>query len=299
VLLRGIGRGIDRGIGARDIVTGTGTAPTFQDFFASGDLSHSENNWGWLDNSGLNASVTVVADNPVPGLGSSYSCRFTYVGVANCTDNRPELRLTYNGNSESWGGNGPAEAFFEFYHYYPDGTESWGGAQYSHRTQVGCADATNNNKWIIMGGNQSSGPIKWIESEAASGGESFLTMKNRHLSGGDAQSNPNSEDGSKGIHSGMYGQWTRWNWQVRVPSGSGNTDGLQRLWRDGVLWKDGNGTASEEQGSGFGELTAHGYFFGASNSGFSSTTYIFLGGVRIWFNSSLGQSAPTGWPNPL
>jgi hypothetical protein len=258
--------------------SGTGVASgmlplLFSDDFSSGDLSHTQNGISW-------ASSTRTAVSSDNSKGGPYSLKFTFDANSDAEQRfalgtvRTELMLTFD-------------------LYIPTGTEAYGGAAYA----IPDVNPNNNKLLRLWRGDQSDGNDGysqfWVKAGASttrngSGGAEIARLIQEYgKSGGGVgqfgNGDPTEADAQSYDHfitTADRGTWLAIQIHVKAATAAGNNGVIE-------TWKNGTQVAScsaldiypgsdAENGFDFG------YLLGFANSGFASTTYLFIDNVKIY-----------------
>lgn len=193
-----------------------GLSRLFTDNFETGDLTHTEGGVSW----GSSAATSVSTLNPFLG---SFSLKFTFAsGVNSWSEQRFSLGATYN------------KIGCTFQLYIPNGSESWGGAAYSH----GPSSPSNNKFFRTWRGNPADGnngyTNKYFETGASferganAGGMNQSDMQIEYGENGTVGPNGSQGGGfqpSAAIYSGWVaaadrGQWMSISYYTQTATGA-------------------------------------------------------------------------------
>jgi len=264
--------------------------PFFEDDFASGDFSKTENVRGFNWNEGKGSfNASVQSDWTYDG--DAFAAMLTYPGSAPGGLAIAQL---------AWALDVPLQEnqslYIEYMQYIPDGTEPTGDVAWLPRIREG--GTVGGGKYgRVWGGGKASG-----YDDSMSIGHAFepradvpnhgAWLKTGHRdtehfpSGGTWEFSYELEfEGTNGVPAGSIkrGQWQRIGFEYKTSSDNGVYDGLIRNYVDGVLigdftvrhvWREGpNGDENK--------LRA-GYFWGNTNYGYDDTTHIYFARVRFF-----------------
>jgi hypothetical protein len=257
-----------------------GATTYFTDDFSSGSKASSQGGWGWSSlSAGADDALPVITSvNPYPGKG--YSMQFEFGDDAVGGDAWSEQRFTF--------GQGVSNIYCRVYLYFPDGTEGFGSARYTQRTEP---SGGNNNKFFLLWDELYSPNYyvaSTVEVEPNANGDSHLVYKHGYKQASGAVTGV----GTLGnIHSfptlitdAERGRWTKWQYRSQVATGVGANDGVQELWIDDVLkfsQSDINVYSPYVGANGLQNYWKHGYFFGWANTGYTARTRIWMGPVKF------------------
>lgn len=236
----------------------------FSDTFESGNLSHTENGFGWNGtNAGSGDGLSVSTDIARSG---TRSVKFTFGGGPAGADAWSELRYILGKNM--------TDVYIQWYQYFPDGTEGL-GPRWTHRS-----DGISNNKLFKLWADKYTGytVMTGIGSYPLSGGNSnFFTDYGTNQTGGNG--NFDKDIDRVGLTNTLRGRWVKFQYHVKTAS-SANNDGVLQLWVDDVLTIN-NTDMNLYPLNGVGNYFRNGYFMGWSNSGFAQTTNTYVDDVTI------------------
>jgi hypothetical protein len=237
----------------------------FSDDFEAG-YAAKQNGAGWSNTAPVN--ITVSTDVAHSG---SHSLRFSFPGKVDCNDASAQQNFTLGRNM--------TEVWVEYYIYFPRGGEG-GSATYYHRSQAGCSNSADNNKFFVLYGPKYAG-------ETTLGLQSWTT---KLQAGAERLNTAYSKAGRNGVWfyganddpfvtSADLGQWIQIRVHARLAT-FGRCDGVVEVWRNGVKilsntaldWYDSTNTAN---------YMTQGYLMGWSDSGFAQTTNIYLDDFSI------------------
>jgi len=240
----------------------TGT-PFFSDDFDSGAKTNA-NGFTW------SGGVPVSSDRARSG---SYSLRFSYGPNAVGADATAEQRFNMGRNL--------AEVWIEYYLWVP--------SNFAHRN-----DAPGNNKFFqIWNTTYGSGSGTWqagYEYERLTDSTSSIRPMSSKEFGTNAKfvtstglGHPDSGKPFIGSSNPLRpGYWTQIRLQFSRSSASLATDGIMRIWIDGVMFAEmTNGPFRNYENIGETVLR-NGYFLGWSNSGFTEATCFYIDDVRFY-----------------
>ena len=247
-----------------------GACVFFLDDFSTGDTSHSDNGFAWL-----NPNFAVSEGF---GHGDSHALRFSFGPDASGEDSTSELRFELGREVDA--------LWVSMAIYYPDGTEDLGSAAYEHRDDV----SSDNNKFIrLWSGDYNSEPKVGASTRpsTADGVQSGLTNEFRPL--GSGMGNYGSGN-TAWVSDGEPGTCTRGSWctvqmefrlgDVSESNGVGESNGIARWWIDGTLVYD-HVELANAAGSQAENYLDRGYLQGWANSGFSDLTYVYIDDVAF------------------
>ncbi len=227
--------------------TGAHAAVLFADNFDTANLSKTTGAAKW------NGITSVVASND-RSVSGNYSAKFTFVGAASIQEDAfSELRFDL--------GSLQPEVWTQFKLYVP--------SNYAHRSGYG----STNNKIFRLWGNT------YDDIEKVG----FSTWSYNGMSNIQSDWNYNGEGiGPKGnaynsfITSSDLGKWM--TIKIQVKAATATQKGTLRLWKNGALVIDNNGTMNSYSASN-PHAYRYGYLLGWSNSGFTQTTYMYIDDV--------------------
>lgn len=275
-----------------DTFTAAVTTYAFFDDFESGDLTHTENGFHWGASNGSNGAPHVW--NTGVSRDGSYALVFRFGAVADLADCSAEQRFYMDSTNIT-------EIWFQYYMYYPDGTESWSGsygsAAFYHRSQT---SGGSNNKFMRLwgttqgdyGGGTTSNEVGFeTQPNGSTAGDEDFVFKyvyNAHTSIGQYASPtviPWVDDPNRG-------RWIQVRIHLKMSQGvQGDTipydgghrsygDGISRVWWDGtkVLDFDYWGVDSQKP------YWSWGYLMGYANSGFTDETYVLIDDFEVFYS---------------
>lgn len=224
----------------------------FTDGFEAGTLDRTaQNGVRWID-----SQATAVSNGQ--SAAGQYSLRFTFDGVPRGEDSFAEQRIALPSRPAYW---------FRYKLYIP--------ANYAHRS-----DSYSNNKFLAV--YQSP-----YQKENSGFQVNFSLQPNG--SGGSNVEVHHYNNGSEGpvrwdvvrnfISDTDKGKWMDIIAEVRVPASATSSDGIMRLWKNGVQVVNITNLASWG-GSGKNYID-QAYFLGWANSGFDQTTLLYIDDVQI------------------
>jgi hypothetical protein len=248
----------------------------FSDDFETGNLNHTENGIAW--EGGAFTSVSTQNAN-----GGTRSLRFAFSGTGAGGEATSEQRFSIE--------TPLLEMLVEFDLYYPDGSESYGGAAYTIRESSG-----NNNKFIrLWRGDKTDGNDGYSDHYFKTGAE------NRPGSGGIANIYPSygvdgggiGPSGSTGtgptfttngfVTADMLGSWHKiWFYSKCATALEG---GIIRVYKNEVLIGEVEDIDIYPSGGASQNGVDFGYLLGYANSGFSAQTLLFIDNVKIYGTS--------------
>jgi hypothetical protein len=256
-----------------DVVKGGGAAAFFTDGFESGDRSYTENGTLWL--AGTNTSVQSGRGNP------GYSLQFAFTGTPDAdnpanaiAEQRFEFGQLYQALT------------VEFDLYIPAGTETWGGAAYTHRTAT--SGGSNNKFYRVWPGNGSEPSPNDTYNEPGKLGLSLLPegLYSRLYCDWDSVDDGlgQTQRGTPAngfINASDLGTWVSVKVYFYHAQNASERSSI-RVWKNGMLVINENAINNyrADQVGGWG--ARYGYFLGAANTGFLSTTYLQIDNVK-WY----------------
>lgn len=260
---------------------GGGGIVYFEDDFSSGDFSKSMNGFRWGGRQAGNADALPVVTTVNPYPGKAYSAQFQYGGNPDLNDDAwSELRFLF--------GTPLTEYYLRVWVYFPsDADSAKGTAGYYHRTPIG---PSNNKFWTSWSGTYSSSntTVGWgldrtLGASPAGGSRVWpYYMKIDPATGtkqGSAQWGMSPYDPF--LHmSNDRGRWVKIQMHFKSATTIAASDGMIRLWKDGVLVQNATGlpnAAFDPAKNGHVEA----YIMGWANSGFDKTTRVWLGPVKL------------------
>ncbi len=265
----------------------------FEDDFESGDLSKTMpgglRTYGWDENTNTSVSATVA-------YSGNRSLMFAYPGTGAGQNSWAEQRFRL-------GDRLTGEVFFEWYQYWPTGTEGWTVAgvpvgKFVWRDKPGGGDS-NNGKffrlWTGEGGNGDTyetysadilkvGSSLW--SEAARGGPVDPYNRISAAANGPPSlrswQNPAPTIGDAGAYAHTYavrGEWNQIRFRVKNATPA-NNDGAVEFWINGTLVISETALDIYPSG-GVGNYWYYGYLMGWANGGFQDPTFTWIDDFKI------------------
>jgi hypothetical protein len=243
-------------------------APYFEDSFESGDLSKATNGVRWLD--GANSAVS--SDRAYSGTKS-----LKYTFGAGSTDAFAERRFSL--------GSSRTDVYIRFYVFFP--------SNYAHRT----SHSPTNNKVIRLWDEEANYSTSTVKMGASfwAGNSSTLRPDAAWVNYSGVQKASCASDGV-GPSDAVPGSWeltpsqlNRWlcfEFHFKPDTGSGN--GAFEFWIDGQKQISANNLKFIGAPCSPGYFKT-GYLLGAANSGFDTTTYIYIDDV-VFSNTYIGMS---------
>jgi hypothetical protein len=256
----------------------------FTDGFETANMTHAENSITWAG--GAYTSIT----SAVARTGK-YSLRFAYqAGSDSWTEQRFNLGKDYK------------ELTVEWYAYYPNGIDGL-GPRFIHRNNPAQGD---NNKLIrLWKGDPADGAdgygTFYVKVGASSdlsskvtGDESVYAEYGTYGGGvgqGGSTGNGPGANADPLISDAQRGRWVAMKYHAKVASAA-NNDGVIELWRDGIQLFSGT-KMPMYPANGIGNAFNFGYLMGWANSGFDTTTYVYIDDVRISASTIIAPVSPT------
>ena len=247
------------------------------DSFETGDLSHSENGFSW----GQSESISVSTTFPRTG---KYSLKFTFPASSPGKDSFSEQRFDL--------GSEYSEITVQYYIYYPNGSEGI-GPKYAQRL----GESPDNNKFIRLWGNSprtdpSTSSIQVGASMWPRVGYSHIGAEYKSTYNG----SPVLDMDRHGIplaslvDSSTVGTWIKVKYHAKAAT-SANNDGVLQIWINDELRTDIQNLAIYP-GDGYLNGFTGGYLLGWSNTGFDSTTNIYIDDIVIFTGPENPRSDP-------
>jgi hypothetical protein len=259
--------------------TPSGPALAFSDGFDTGAKSASQDGYGWTGGPSVSSDIA---------HSGKYSLKFDYPGNADlCKDATKEQRFTM--------GQDLPEVWFEYYIYFPNGTEGI-GPKFFHRSPV-CA-AKNDPNGIIA--NNKFFALWDVQYEPKDTKVLFEYRPSTIFPNGDSRIYGMwcSDTRNCGPYNWKNGSWdgaitdaTRGRWvQIRIHARAADSkeaaNGVLQLWADGVLHVDMHGLDLAPNPGG-NRFFRNGYLMGWANSGFTEATNVYIDDFKI-FRSNPG-----------
>lgn len=236
----------------------------FEDSFASGDFSKTGGGFSW----GGRTDCAMQTDNPRTG---THCPRFDYTNNrGGGVDAWAELRFNFGTNKQ--------EIWWEYYIYFPDGTEGLGSGAYDHQNVSG----PDNNKFFKLMEQDSGSTITFLM-------ESF-PKSSPNITGTRAMWG-NPEDGVSSNGHGMtdvndlvtesdLGNWVQFRFHQKI-SDEGGANGRYEFWKNGVQKIDE--TFNNEPSDYANAVMKKGYLMGWWNAGVvNDPTYIWIDDVKFY-----------------
>jgi hypothetical protein len=263
----------------------------FSDSFESGNLSHTQGSVKWAESS--NTSV-------YSGFGhtGSHSLKYTWPASPAGVGANAEQRFNL--------GNNYTELYFEWYAYYPNGTEGL-GPKYVHQRS-----SPSNNKFLrLWSGNQSDGNDGYSQFNVkvgastdvggvATGDEQIYAEYGENMLGvgpfGTTGAQPSSSFANFMTDS-YRGRWIDIRVHVKAAT-SANNNGVIQIWRDGAQVVNATNLPTYPSG-GTGNYYNYGYLLGWANSGFAQATSVYIDDVTISTNGFGSTSSGTTSTAPV
>jgi hypothetical protein len=245
------------------------SGPYFSDNFNSCTLNKSGNSYGfyWASTGG---GTSTEVPRVVSSLGRSGSCalRFTYSAGPSGDDGWSEQRFKF--------GKKLSEVYMRWYQYFPSGSDSPSrGPKYYHRNDTG----PDNNKFLrLWDEDYTNYKLKLgLGFLPKSYGDSHIMAEygTNHEGVGPRGSDYDQD----GITNSRRGRWIKIDFHMRLATAA-NNDGVIEMWVDGVKTISNTSLPMYPDG-GLGNYVRNGYIMGWSNSGFNSTTNIYVDDVVI------------------
>lgn len=251
----------------------------FQDDFATGNLTHVDSTTGvkWASS----ANTSVLSQNPYPG--KSFSLRYVFAGNASPGQATAEQRFDLV--------NPYTELQFDYDLYFPNGSEGFGSAAYTVRAN---GTSTNNKFLRVWRGVRTDGNdgyntfyTKWGGSldRSASGAARMYNEYGKNLGGvGEFGANTGTEPDAGNtdpfIRNSDLGTWVHITVHIKCASAA-NNDGVLTVYRNGVIMNNATNLPQYPSGGAAQNGCDFGYILGFADSGFTSTTYVYLANVVI------------------
>jgi hypothetical protein len=245
----------------------------FNDGFESGDLTHTQNSISWAS-----SGSTVVSN--LNSNGGTRSLKYTFAsGATSTAEQRFDLGQPY------------VELVLMFDLYYPDGTESYGGAAFAE----GPSNPNNNKFFRLWRGTQSDGNNGYDTFDTKTGASTLRnnTGNNRatliqeygkNLGGvGEFGSGSQADAGSFSSFVTLtdLGHWMNVQIHVQAATSAGN-NGIIETWKNGTKIMSANNLDIYPSGGDAKNGFDFGYLLGFADSGFVSTTILFIDNVKIY-----------------
>lgn len=237
----------------------------FYDSFESGDFSHKENGFGWAGTNG-GSGDTAAAVTTATAHSGTRSVKFTFGAGGPLEDAWSELRYTLGKNMN--------EVYMQWYAYFPNGTEGL-GPKWQHRRV-----SPNNNKFFKLwadnytGYTVATGVSTWSDAEQ---NDVYFTEYGTNLTGGVGAFSKDRD--YAGATDARLGKWLKIQIRVKCATAA-NNDGVIQMWIDGALILDDTALDLYPSG-GVGNFLRNGYFMGWMNTGFDSTSSMYIDDVTI------------------
>lgn len=252
------------------------STPFFTDDFESGGKTNANGfTWGTAGSRAM-----VVNDRAVSG---SFSLRMRYGPDTTNQDSNSEQRFNMGRNL--------AAVWIEYQLFVP--------TNFTHRAQ---SSSTNNKFLMIWNTTYGSGAGTWqagYEYNRTADGWSTLRPMSTKEFGANATFVTSSQlghpDQGKNFIGPTFtlkpGQWHLIRLQFQRSSAGGATDGIMRMWIDGVLYASMTNGPFRNLDNVGETVLRQGYFMGWSNSGFEAITDWYIDDVKFY-------DVDPGWPVP-
>lgn len=239
----------------------------FADDFATGDLSKSANGWRW----NRTESVDVVRGFSRDGA-SGNSARFVF-DPAKLNDGNAWSELRFQIGSPA------AELWTTFWIYYPSGQEStYRGPRFMHRGQS--TGATNNKFFMIFDQYDGYYAQEGLSTWADGNGDGSLIPGARVIGIDAPMTGKNFWDTRSSLEiDAARGRWVKMEIFATTATSAAARDGILEVYQDGaqvISMRNLNTYAT----SGI-NLWREGYLLGWANSGFDTTTYVYVSNVSF------------------
>jgi hypothetical protein len=235
-----------------------GASPFFEEVFTGG-VKNNANGFTWYTPTQDNGTVTVSADRAYSG---THSLKIAYnTGTVD----------TYTNPEQGFGlGRNLGEIWIEF--------QLWVPSDYAHGTGGG----NHNNKFIRLWNTSytedviKTGMSTWPQSGFSTRSE-FQTDR-VVVAGPPVQIGP-GDSPTANLPTSAYGVWTRVGQDYKRRTSGGADDSRVKLWLDGSLVLDRNGTGAlyDSVNAGY----ARGYIFGSSN-GFDTQVTLYADAFKFY-----------------
>jgi hypothetical protein len=243
--------------------TPSSAVPAYATSFEDGSLvGNSFLSWG------TPKQTAVTTDNPRTG---THSLRFSYPDGGSFA----EQRWTITPVRELW---------FEYWVYFPDGTEGLGTAAYAH--DVPPSGSNNNKLWKVAERHSGAAVTALLECRP---GSVVSAASNVISAGRPMWGKPDDGVGSNNygmptnlgvVNDEDLGVWRRWRFHLKV-SDEGASNGAWEMWKDDTLLISDTSIANDA--SVYSEaFWIEGYFFGANNAEVNADTYIWMDDLKFY-----------------
>lgn len=253
--------------GGNPPAAGGGATPHWYDDFSTGDKTFTENGCGWYG-SGVNTTVITGF-----GYGGSANCMEFDYGASGVD---AEQRFYFDTERKEW--------WFDWWEYWPDGTESPDRGEKFMRTS-----GSQNNKFLrLFGGTNLS------EQMPRCGAEEFMQFP-EVVAGDNAIELEAYEVGDTGVGvfdgagtkaqgftvDAVRGQWNHIRFYVKVSTTESSADGEERLWLNGVMRAEVTGVNFFLDGNNSAGVGA-GYVHGSCNTPMNPNTKLYISNWAVY-----------------
>lgn len=254
--------------------SGTGTELYFEDWesAALGSNANGRGANGFTWGGHLGSGGVAVSD--WNSNGGTKSMRFSFLGGPAGTQYNAQLAFDL--------GTGYREVTLEYDIYIPDGTESYGGAAYTHRSHVAPLTDSNHKFFRLFPATAANWGYDSTEKVGASlyrKSSTGLSQVNIefNLGGGMGEGGGAGNTRNDFIEPADLGTWISVKLVCKAPTADVTGPGLIQIWKNGVKVDE---WAPDNYAAGQPHNLQRGYLFGAPNGGFAEDTYIFLDNFR-------------------
>jgi hypothetical protein len=237
----------------------------FVDNFDTGSTAAAQNGASWR------APTSTVNVSSAQSFTPKYSLQFQYAGVPLGQDGMAQGTMDLPQRSEIW---------FHYKLYIP--------SNYAHRSNT----SASNNKFLAVYAAPYQTPGFQINLSTEPNGTGGSNLEIHHYNNGSELSVIPAA--SNFIAGSDLGKWMDLVIRVRVPTSGSSNDGIVAIWKNGTQVV--NVTNLQAYG-GSSNYINQCYFLGWANSGFTTTTYLYIDQLTIADSSLLPGSTQGTTPD--